>query len=56
MQAAMQEVAHPDALAQPANADSNDQCKQKLLERFMLQHVALHNSRQTLQYSLCCKA
>ena len=36
VQAAMQEVAHPDALAQPAYVD-NDQSKQKLLERPILQ-------------------
>lgn len=51
VQAAMQEVAHPDALAQPAYVD-NDQSEQKLLQHPVLQHTIFHNNRQSPKYWL----
>ena len=47
----MQEVAHPDALAQPAYVD-NDQSEQKLLQHPVLQHTIFHNNRQSPKYWL----
>ena len=49
VQAAMQEVAHPDALAQPAYVD-NDQSKQQQLERPMLLTYSFPQQQASQQY------